>query len=39
MLSAVAVASPGTIRVEGTYSWLKGPTNTKRSRRAPVSLA
>ena len=23
-LSAVAVGSPGTIRVEGTYSWLKG---------------
>ena len=39
ILSAVAVASPGNIRVEVTYIRLKGPSTTKRIRRNPATLA
>jgi hypothetical protein len=36
---AVAAASPGTIRVEGRYSWLKGAIIATNSKRNPAALA
>jgi hypothetical protein len=39
MLLAVAVASPGTISVEGTYIMQKGPAMSIIRNRTPVILA
>jgi hypothetical protein len=39
ILSAVAVASPGTIRVDGTLIRLKGPNTTRIRSRNPAILA